>query len=413
MKISKLLLASLAPIALLAVTGCNKKATADQLEVVEKAFKTLCVSETIGGNPVSINAPMDIKGEENCALELTKTKPVKASSGEKLTVTMEYSFDASYNDVVKEVLAKDPEHDLIKFNYGHIDTDLEGNIIPDSFRVTEFKLKAKAICGPATCEKEFVINLQHNKAIYDAKTIADVYAIHPAGGRYAFQEIDETTGKTYIAGNHGQNFNYIAIKGKLEYVAPDYNWGLFSDGEKMMELYRLDLSTDKNILEVGKYYTMYGEIAQYKGNVQVSYISYIEDLADHSAVADRVDYGELPAGINNSASPQFTHYYEGINNRYGKLTSVTVKTETSEFSSFASGARFTFEVTKDDETFTIAYDYHIAANDNESGLNVAQRIAGLHKGDTITIKGTIRYASDDLNDNGEWQLIPMVAGDIA
>jgi hypothetical protein len=410
MKIRKLIALSLgSAAAMAALAGCPKPgATADQLEAVEKVLKGTSVTESGQGAPVLPDTPTLLEGYKNVYLTLLKSKKQKVSSGEKLDVTVEWSYDSALEPYVRELINKDNEHDVLKFKYGHKKTDEHGDITEDAPDQTRFTLKATAKSGEATLTKEFLLDLNHNDNIYDNVTLAELYAKNEAGTNFAFMD------GTSIKGNHKQTYYYVAVAGKLEYLSPDGNWGLLSDGNHMMELYQLTKSTDYDVAvaNVGDYIKVYADVSQYKGNVQVAYCNFIEKLTDHSAIAPRVDYGELPENMNVAGEEDFVPFYAGINNMNGTLTGVTVKS--GEFASFNKGGRFTFVVTKGSQDFTIAYDYHVGANDSDVGNELDRVIKSLAIGNTITVKGTIRYCNDaGIAEGGEYQLTPYRLGDIA
>lgn len=421
MKLNKLLMVSAATFtSLMALTACPKeKATADQLEAVEKALKQTVLTESAAGSPLVPGTPADLEGEKNTTLELTKFKKgQKVSSGAKLDVEFEWSYDSSYESLIRAREEKDEAHDLIKFNYHHARTDASGDVIDykTEYDTDEFKLKCVAKCGPATLEKEFIANLKHNAAVYDPISMADVYRLNGAGTAYAWQQVvDGEISPKNIQGNHKQNFYFVEVSGKVEYISPDKNWGLMSDGNRMVELYRVDECQDKAFVEPGEYITVKAEVSHYKGNVQLSFVRFVEKMADHSAILDRVDYGELPAKMNVDGDAAYVAYCSGDANRIGQLSNVTVKT--IDTSTFNKGARFTFDVTKDGQDFTIAYDYHTGAHDSDVGNDLAQAIKSLSVGSTVTVKGTLRYVATNGDDepfskDGAWQLTPYRTGDI-
>ena len=413
MKLKNLLLVGFCSLGVLSLTSCG--GTKDEKEAIEKTFKGTVATESKNGSPLVTSAAAELIGEENVYLSLTKTQKKKVSSGAVKEVKIEWQYDSKYDSLVKGVDKLDDEHDRVKFNYKTRKTDGSGNVL-DSFDVDEFVITATATCGGAKDTRTFKANVQHNRAVYDEITLEQFYekkstagTEDPVGGaEYVYKFQDPESG--YIVGNHGQKYNFIKVSGKLEYIAPDYNWGLLSDGEKMLELYRLDASTDKDVLEVGKYYDIYAEVGTYKGNVQASFCHYIEEMSDHSSIAAAVDYGELPAKMNDSSDSHFVSFCDGVNNRVGYLTNVSL---VADMPSINVEGRFTFLVEKDGEQFTIAHDYHVAKNSSDVGAEIARVLTGLHAGDRLNLKGTIRYVNDNgVQPGGEFQLTPFRLGDV-
>ncbi len=420
MKLNKLLmLAAGTATAVITLAACAKKPTEDQLEAVEKALKQTVLTESGAGAPVVPGTPQDLEGYKNVSLTMTKAKKQKVSSGEKLDVTIEWSYDESLKEYVRSFGEMDNEHDIMKFNYGHANVDEHGDVIDPTYKTnfstTEFKLKAVAKAGPATLEKEFIVNLKHNASVYDRLTIAELYA--RTGDQYVWQK-----DKKNINGNHNQTYYYVEVSGKVEYVSPDKNWGLLSDGNHMIELYQIKESTDKDICEEGEYITVKADISQYKGNVQLAYCNFMEKMADHSAIQPLTQYGELSENINKKGETGYEIFCSGIGNNIGTLSNVEVvklldkdgNEVPAGFPAFNKDARQIIVVKKGTTEFWIAHDYHTATNDSAFGNELATVVKGLSAGDHVDIKGTLRYAKEGdepFDEGGEWQLTPFQAGD--
>ena len=105
MKLNKLLMVSAASLLSLAtLTGCPKAevATADQLEAVEKALKQTVLTESGAGSPVVAGSPTDLEGYKNVSLTMTKVRnKLKVSSGEKVDVTIDWTYDSSLEQYVR------------------------------------------------------------------------------------------------------------------------------------------------------------------------------------------------------------------------------------------------------------------------------------------------------------------------
>ena len=85
----------------------------------------------------------------------------------------------------------------------------------------------------------------------------------------------------YFKGNNPgaeEDYYYVGVKGKVLYLAPDGNWGLIGDGEQVMEIYAgagTKLKPENFPHLADGYVCVYGNISQYNGNVQLSFISKI------------------------------------------------------------------------------------------------------------------------------------------
>ena len=242
-------------------------------------------------------------------------------------------------------------------------------------------------------------------------TIEELYRANAADTNFEF--FDEATGK--IKTNHGQNFYYIAVSGKLIYKAPDSNWGLLADGDHVAQLYRLDQCTDNDKAVVGNYITVYGEIGNGYGNVQISYISKIKVLEDHSSITEpTMNYANVTAGMLTKGDANFKSFCSGVSNSLYQITG-TVKAGT-DLATFTGGSRLTFVVVIDGVEMTIAYDYHVAKNNTELTNAFKNAISPLKGGDTVTIKGTLRWSNangaHEFSENGAWTITPFEASGI-
>ena len=384
MKLTKLLLLSATALGTLTLTSCG--GTKEEKAALEKVMKGTIISENSTGSPVVSGTPTDLDGYKNTCVDLT-TVQIRS----KKTINIEWKVLAG-EDKVKSKGALDDNHDRMKFIYG---SHAEGS---DAFDTTEVKLQATGKCGGAKLVKEFVVNLKHNKDIYDDMSLEQFYAV--AGGHYAFQD-DEFN----IKGNHGQKYYYVHVQGKLEYLSPDGNWGLLSNGDRVIELYQLSKSTDYEVAAEGKYLDVWGSISQYKGNPQVQYCNFMEEMSDHSAIAPMTEYGEMSSDIS---------WLSGQMNRVGTLSNATVKSIVDangaemQFSSFNAQVRQVITVTKDEVDYQVAYDYHVAKGVDELESQFNSFFRGLAVGNSVSFKGTLRYSNDALTSGGEFTITPYL-----
>ncbi|MCR5332849.1 MAG: hypothetical protein K6E11_02355 [Bacilli bacterium] len=391
MKLTKLLLLSAGMLSVSALASCGTK---DEKAALEKVMKGTIITENATGAPVVSGTPSELDGFKNTCLDLT-TVQIKNKKNVKITWEV-----VSNKDKVKSQAKLDDNHDRLKFNYG---SHAEGH--DDQYETTEVELKATGKCGGAKLTKNYKVVLKHNKNIYDALSLEEFYAAE--GDRYAIQ--DEDYG---LPGNHGQQYNYVKVSGKLEYMSPDGNWGLLSDGDHVVELYQLTKSTDYAMCEVGKYLDVYGSVSQYKGNLQVQYCNFIEEMSDHSRIQAMTEYGEMPEDMNTSVA-----FNSGVMSRIATLSNVEVlkffdkNNNEKAATDFDAGDRFVIQVQKGAKKFNIAYDYHAAKGDDTLTAAFNSFIKGLSAGDHINVKGTIRYNIDgDLaKPGGEYQLTPYFA----
>lgn len=388
-----------------ALASCGNNSAEDEKKALQKVMDgTICASVT-SGNPIMPDTETELSGDDNEALSVTVSQ-ITNVNGKQYTTALTWSWEEAYNEKIKMVdIEGDATHKKLEFTY------------PGSTEeAVDIQFKVDAKCGAATGAANFKVKLTPVSIIYDAMTIADLYKPNQAGTN--FEIVDETTGK--IKTNHGQKYYYVAISGKLIYKSPDSNWGLLADGKNVVELYRLDACSDNDKAVVGHYITVYADISNGYGNIQLAYISEIEEMVDHTSIEEPVDIEDVKEGINDEESPDFKTFFSGISNANSKVTGTfnCLKDKSGneiEPSTFDKSARQTLELTVGSETFVIAYDYH-AGKTGDVGLEFEDIIKGLSKGDSLEIHGTLRWANDNgsngISAEGQWTLTPYLSGDI-
>ena len=389
-------------------------------EAIQAALLEDVAISSMSSSAISSDTINELEGLYNTSLSLTTKLTETLSDGRTKDITIEWQYNDSLAEYVKSLSVVSESQSKLKFNYGSAHTDSAGNVIDPTYKTefdtTTFVLTAVYTCGGTSQTKSFTLRLDHNAPIYDDINLTQLYAKNSDGNNFEF------VNGTNIKGNHNQTYYYVAVSGKLEYVSPDGNWGLLSDGNHVVEVYQLSRFTDYDVAaaNVGNYVTIYGNVSHYKGNIQIAYACRIDILTDSSAISPLVEYGELPEGMNDTSSTDYVPFYEGIHNQIGQLTNVEVVKlvsyyDNSEipFSSFNKGTRSFLIVKKGSHLFTIAYDYHTASNSSLFGDEIESIIKNLSAGDHVTVKGTIRYSSDDysFSANGEYQLTPFQSGD--
>ena len=404
MQVKKLFIVGLSLGLVGTLASCGGLNEEDSKKVIEKAF-TMNVVTTSKGSIVTDSIVTDLFSDSNDSLTLT-TKQVTKYNNSNYDVTFEYTWEEETGDykIVKEYtdIEGDTTHKVMSFNYPYQNSD-----------PVEFKFKGTGTVGKYSVSKDFTVKLNPTSIEFDQMSLADLYKKNAAGDNFDFIGSD---GK--IKKNHNNSFYYITTKGKLVYLAPDGNWGLLSDGEHTAQLYRVDEVPAWQNLVVGKYYEVDAEIASGYGNVQLSFISRMDEV-EKGQIADPVSMGALPEGINNKDGANFKPFYCGDSNRECELTNVTLKTKPT---SFPKSSRTTFVVTNGSEDITIAWDYHVAGSDDAAAIRdaftkiiITDGVAGTTK---LDIKGSLRWSNTDnknklIGPDGAWQVVPCLAGDIA
>lgn len=389
MKGKKLLLLGLSLGLVGALSSCGGLNEEDSKKVIERAFQMNVVT-TSKGTIVTPELAVDLAAASNDALVLT-TKQVTKVDGKNYDVEFEYTWDAdAYGKRVKsyEDKADDVTHKELIFYFPY---QSEGR--------AEFKFKGTGKLGNYTVEKEYTVNLVPSTIIMDDLTLAQLFAKNTAGDAFIFSKSDGSLLK-----NHDNSFYYITTRGKLVYLAPDHDWGLLSDGDKTLELYKVKELAGHESLEVGEYYEVDGNMAQYKGNPQLSFITRMDKLSDHSAITEPAD---LAFTADNK--PSTIAFLDGSFNRVATVTGATYKTAIP--SDATTTGRWTFKVNLGGEEVEVAYDYHVG---KEGGQATAQGYIDALKAatvgsSTINLHGTIRWVSDDekFHAPGHWSIVPF------
>ncbi len=387
---------AIAAAASLAACGSNSAA---EKSAVEKTLKASICTVTASGNPLMPDVESELSGTSNDALTVT-VQQITPIDGAKYTVNISWSWDESLNETIKLVdLDDDPTHKKMEFNYPAVGAE-----------AVSIEFKASAKCGGQTSEATFKAKLTAPETIYDPYTIAQLYEKNDSGTNF---KIVGSNGK--ITPNHDQSFLYVMVSGKLIYKAPDSNWGLLADGANVIQLYRLDASSDNDKAIVGNYITVYCDVSNGYGNLQLAYINKIEAMTDHSSIAEPTSYVEMKAGVNDSTSPDYVSFCD--NNYMNSLATVT-GTYVEGSGAFSPDARWTFGLKVDEtHTITVAYDYHVAKNTGaDIGANYASIIAAATASTKLTVKGTIRWSTTDgthtIGGAGGWTITPYLMDDI-
>lgn len=294
--------------------------------------------------------------------------------------------------------------------------------------IAEYKATLTAESHP----HEEVTIAQINKCTMEAQTIN--------GHSYpsTFDMVDYTKASPYFKPNEDDEtagYHYIKVKGKVLYYAPDGNWALIGDGDQVLELYAgsgTALTPEKFPSLASDYVEVSGNLAQYCGNIQVGFITIINDCPKGNIVDPDVNnVRQITSQFieqNFELSSPFVcqkQAIDGFSNSLGKIEGTVVANSVKDKNGKAVASasalvnnRFTFQVSlSGGKTMTVAYDYH-TDKAGEVGLFNALK-SKIFSTNSIKIKGTMRYAGNNENsfilDNsnpGIWNIVPMTPSDI-
>lgn len=406
MKSKKILTLVLGLGAALSLASCGENPE-EQMQAVEETFEAgVCFN---GTNFIVEGFTTEFDGDTNEALTAT-TKMLRNINGNVYTVEISYDFDETLGVLSA---GEDDSHAKIMWNFPNplskedqeaYDAEVKANgksDIGDTFT----KVTATAKCGSQSKSETYDLKLKHKTKNYDDLTLEQFYAKSADGSTFAFMN------GSSIGKNHDQDYYYVSVSGKVVYKSPDSNWGILSDGNHSVQVYQLGKCNDNDKFVEGKYVKVFASIAQYYGNIQLSYVRKIVVLEDHSNIQEPVTY-DITTNINDKNSPEFKAFNSGISNSVATIKGVTVKS-TSGSNGFDGAGRYTFTIIQNGKEMTVAYDYHVKTSDG-SVQNAYKEILSAVDGkdEKVNITGTLRWSGDGIGANGEWQIVPFLANHI-
>ncbi len=404
------------------ITGGTDGEKTAILEAVN--YKSICVNR--GGSdlwPDSTGIRMNADDEDYIRL----SKKVVVDS---YTVEITWNIDQTQATFGK-VLAMDATTDMVTFNYpgvGQPDGTFSWSI-------------SKIVCGGAVstkCNSNYTAKILAATKEYIPMTMAEVYANHDSekqvtvdGTTYTYPSYNDLVDYEYKntkgyqpwwntgrAADSDDNYIYCEISGKIIFLSEDGNWGLFANGEHVLEIYsgsKLDLNETKYPELKNKYVTIKGSLYHYYGNFQMEYIISIK-ACDKSLVTE-------PSGNYNNLTAEKLAALKGSDGLYKQFTTAVEHNQLVAVTGTITGekvagsnGRFTFEMTVGEHKVTIAYDYHTDKNTStvKNALNAVYKV-----GDTVTIKGSYRFNNGvektlvkTDGSGGEFTIVPFLAADI-
>ena len=401
---------SLAASMLLAGCGGTAEIDYDTVKVPETEEQARAAIEVVKdhaianvkGRSLTPGVESSLSGDDRDSVTLTTKEEARVKNFGTVEVSISWDYEKSkYDTIISNIVdAKtaegevDPLHKVMYFNYSE-DGDLKAEFTATYSVTLTNGDKVKEEDDP------FKVKLNQVHRVYEEHSIASLYAV--TNGKYCFLNDKNQIGSNKNADGVDQGFYYVQVKGKLLYLAADNNFGVMQDGDLSVYLYKVgELSV---LPEVGKYYNVFAEVSQYNGAIQLSYISRMVELEDHSMIEEPVTvHRETVEQIRTYAQVSDKHMYNvSLSNMVygGGVSADTVPTK-----------RFTFTIKtagENPKTMTVAYDYH-----TQIGADLVAKLKDVQVGADLVIKGRLIYnGSSTFNGNGDkWELLILSVDDI-
>lgn len=405
-----------------------KGGTVDEQQAIEDVadMSIILKSGSTGVTPEDTEVLLEDEGDY---VYVVTSQLVKVN-GTVYTVKLEWTSDTS-NTYLSGYSTLDSTHGIFEINY-------PGKYGNDGALTVKL---GKISCGGAHSENTtLAYNFEIKKGNWYHKDVhiselLKTKVVDEAKGLYGYDIVDYVTkpANAYYypnPENAGQDstkqYYYVNCFGKFIYNAPDGNWGLIADGNKVMEIYA---GSALNILPTrypalnNKYVKVVGNMSQYCGNMQIGFINEIKKATAADLEQDFTSpiYEELTAAQLANMTPGL-QVVNGLN-LTNALKSVKGKYVAGSVSgSVALGSRFTFKVDVGGKQLTVAYDYHVDKYgddvDTSSMKLVIDQLKAVMANPTqeFEIKGTLRYAGSNTNPfnqtSGEYQLVPFLGEQI-
>ena len=374
---------------------------------------------------------------------------IKLTTVQKVgSLDVNYTWNVPSQTAVEAFSDSDESHKIIEVSYpgfGNPERELKWSLdkITCGSAVTgkaaEWKAKVVAESHP----HESMKIEQINSVIDGVYTSSVNHKKTPS--RFTLVNYDDEESNYFIpnADDPNPDYRYVRVKGKVIYYAPDGNWLLLADGDQVVEVYAgkaYNLKPAEFPAISKEYVEVFGNLSQYKGNIQIGFVTKIVALKDSekSAIDEpsgtfrNIDSSFISSNFELDTAEFPVADYPGqkiaIDGFSNSLGQVTGEIDTSSIldgdgkaiaaSKLNQGARFTFDVSlTGGKKMTVAYDYH-TDKENKLGLFTALKNK-LTAGGNITVKGTMRYNGNDespfdaYGNKGVWNVVPFVAAHVA
>lgn len=436
-KVLPILAAALAAVAL---GSCGSKEkeykkptdTAPWLECLNKTLAAIGNTDLLPGPTGGGIIDPDVTPDKGGRVELT-TKQL-LSNGSTAEIEWDYEYDKAKVDYEFD---SDGQHKILEFKHPAKNTTVDDyfnftikRIIIGEYALDNADLNTiyKQDLGDESENLNFTVTLKPYALTYENIKIADINKLNSAGDGY--DAIDYTKESPYFRTIEDQAYRYCNVKGKVVYMAETMNWGIIADGNEYTEVYfgSDDASRAKYFpgLRVGKYVECRGNLGQYKGNFQFSFIERAHELTDHSMIAEpgthKVYNGTEIAKLEIEGG-KHEYVVPGMFNSLGQITGTykagSLKSGSTVVTEISTNQRYSFIMIVDGHEMNVSYDYHVGKNaDGTDNFGILNQLKTVIAGGTHTIKGTMRYEGNDVSakkgsGQGRWCVVPYLPTDVA
>jgi len=277
-----------------------------------------------------------------------------------------------------------------------------------------FNIKAKCQCNNEQREKTFTLILDPLDKVYIVMSFEDIYTMNE--GHLKWTKMGQDGG--YVGDldqTESQNRYWVETWGRIVYATQDGNWGLVANGDKVLQLYRLDEMGNKwNRNLIGKDVVIKTALDFGYGNPQGSYVQDIAEIeagdtthpvaepaADLKLTSDLIGNKDWTTNkLFNRIAYIENATYEGNlrsvkNASSGGGTTIVEIAEDKKSSITPTSVRYEFDIKVNGVRMVVATDYHAAKSTEEAAVATAYKnmIVNATVGGSIKIGGTVRWGN--------------------
>jgi len=402
-----------------------------------KAQRTAICSAINDLSPCVNRSSLDLFPDVHATLEQDNGDYIRVTTKQvvdEFTVELEWKVDESQANF-RSIKDSDGEHKIINVKYpGYGNPSTEFSWTLASAKCGRAKTKGDIATYSATLNAETHPHERVSIAQINAVTEGE-QIIHGHTYPSTFDQVNYDQDSPYFAPNpddQNPDYHYVTVKGKVIYYAPDGNWLLLADGQQVLEVYAgsgTPLTPNRFPAIANEYVEISGNLSQYNGNIQMGYVTIIDEIEKSEVTEPNVTGRTIDAEfINNNfvlPAPYVAQKQaiDGFSNSLGNISGTIVAGSLKNRAGAATTAsalkndRFTFEVDLNGAKIVVAYDYHTDADGSQGLFNKLK--SKLTSGGQISLRGTMRYNGSDstpfvLDGNpGVWNIVPFLTADVA